>query len=335
MGILGAALRTGFTEITRRMATLVSLRNGQKMPQLGLGTYLALKGECEDATKYAIDIGYRHLDTAFSYNNENEVGKAINAKIAEGVVKREDIFLVTKLSAIHHDPEHVERACRMSLRNLGLDYIDLYLMHTPFGMEFHGDEDTAPKNSAGEMLFSNTDYLDTWRAMEPLVEKGLVRSIGVSNFSSHQLTRLLANCSVKPVANQVECNPGINQAPLRTYCAKNDIALIAFSPLGRPHYAAKDPKFPKPALLDDRVIAMAKKYGKTPGQIVLRFLVQLGTTPVPKSSNKERMKDNLEIFDFELSPEDLCVMQSFNTGERTCPFTAFTTHKYFPFHEEF
>ncbi|XP_055704883.1 aldo-keto reductase family 1 member B1-like [Phlebotomus papatasi] len=321
--------------IFREMATLVTLRNGQKMPQLGLGTYLALEGECEEATKYAIDIGYRHLDTAYSYNNEKEVGKAVIAKVAEGKVKREDIFLVTKLSNIHHEPEHVERACRKSLANLGLDYIDLYLMHTPMAFEFHGDEDTAPKNSAGEILSSTTDYLDTWRAMEPLVEKGLVRSIGVSNFNSAQLTRLLANCKIKPVSNQVECNPGINQGPLRNFCAKNDIALIAYSPLGRPHYAAKDPNFPRPALLDDRVISMGKKYNKSPGQIILRFLVQLGATPVPKSSNKERMKDNLNIFDFELSTEDIRVLESFNTGERTCPFTANKTHVYFPFHDEF
>ncbi|XP_055690728.1 aldo-keto reductase family 1 member B1-like [Lutzomyia longipalpis] len=319
----------------RRMVTLVTLQNGQKMPQLGLGTYLSLEGECEETTKYAIDIGYRHLDTAFSYKNEKEVGRAVNAKIAEGVVKREDVFLVTKLSNIHHDPENVEAACRKSLANLGLDYIDLYLMHTPMGMEYHGDEDTAPKSTAGELLFTTTDYLDTWRAMEGLLDKGLVRSIGISNFNSSQITRLLANCTVKPVANQVECNPGINQGPLRNFCAKHDIALIAYSPLGRPHYAAKNPNFPRPALLDEKVIALGKKYGKTPGQIILRFLVQLGATPVPKSANKQRLKDNIEIFDFELSPEDLCTMQSFNSGERTCPFTDYTTHKFFPFHDEF
>uniref|UniRef100_A0A1L8E0L1 Putative voltage-gated shaker-like k+ channel subunit beta/kcnab n=1 Tax=Nyssomyia neivai TaxID=330878 RepID=A0A1L8E0L1_9DIPT len=317
------------------MSTFVTLHNGQKMPQLGLGTYLSVEGECEETTRAAIDLGYRHLDTAFSYKNEKEVGRAVVSKIAEGVVKREDIFLVTKLSNIHHDPENVEAACRTSLSNLGLDYVDLYLMHTPMGMEYHGDEDTAPKNMAGELLFSNVDYLDTWRAMEGLVNQGLVRSIGVSNFNSSQITRLLANCTVKPVANQVECNPGFNQGPLRNFCAKNSIALIAYSPMGRPHYAEKNPNFPRPALFDDRVIALAKKYGKTPGQIILRFLVQLGTAPVPKSSNKQRMKDNIEIFDFELSPEDLCTMQELNTDERTCPFTDYATHKYFPLHDEF
>ncbi|GAB0096393.1 Aldo-keto reductase [Sergentomyia squamirostris] len=315
----------------KKMVPFVTLTTGQKMPQFGLGTYLSTEGECEETTKYAIDIGYRHLDTAFSYFNEKEVGRAVNAKIAEGIIKRDDIFVVTKLSNIHHDPENVERACRMSLANLGLDYADLYLMHTPMGMEFHGDEDTAPKNAAGELLFSDRDYLDTWKAMEPLLEKGLVKGIGVSNFNIPQLKILLEKSSIRPVVNQVECNPGINQGELRTFCQKEGIALISYSPLGRPHYAAKTPNFPKPALQDDRVKALAEKHKKTPGQIILRFLTQLGTTPVPKSANKDRLKDNLNIFDFELSPEDMSVMESFNSGERTCPFTAYISHKYFPF----
>lgn len=163
-------------------------------------------GEAGEATKYAIDAGYRHFDTAFLYGNEREVGQAIQEKIAEGVVKREDIFIVTKLWNTHHEPIKVEKACRISCENLGLDYIDLYLMHYPVAFKERKPFEFWPLNPDGQHEHVDVDYVDTWKAMEKLVALGLVRSIGISNFNSQQVDRILANCTIKPVTNQVRFN---------------------------------------------------------------------------------------------------------------------------------
>lgn len=165
--------------------------------------YLQSDGETGLATKYAIDSGYRHFDTAYLYGNEREVGQAIQEKIDEGVVKREDIFIVTKLWNTHHEPDKVEKACRTSCDNLGLGYIDLYLMHYPVAFKEREPFEFWPLNPNGQHDHADVDYVDTWKAMEKLVGLGLVRSIGISNFNSQQVDRLLANCTIKPVTNQV------------------------------------------------------------------------------------------------------------------------------------
>lgn len=316
-------------------AQTIKLNNGLEMPVLGLGTYLSREYDGYKYTKFALENGYRHIDTAFFYENEDAVGRAINEVIASGLLKREDIFVCSKLWNVHHDPNLVEIACRKSLNNLKLDYIDLFLIHTPMGFEFRQPEELMPKNSDGTLAFSDVDYLETYRGMEKLVDIGLVKSIGVSNFNSEQVQRILDNCRIKPVTNQVECNTSINQKKLIQFCKERDVVVTAYSPLTRPHYYEKDPTLPKPALLDDRVIAMGKKYNKSSAQIVLRYLVQLGAVPIPKSSNEGRIKENINIFDFNLTAEEMLLMDSFNTGQRTVPFALCTKHKHFPFNIEF
>jgi aldehyde reductase len=288
-------------------------------------------------TKFALENGYRHIDTAYFYENEDAVGKAVNEVVAERKLKREEIFVVTKLWNVHHEPAIVEKACRKSIKNLNLDYIDLYLMHTPIGYEYRDEspEVLMPKDAEGNIAFSDVDYLDTYKEMEKLVDLGLVKSIGVSNFNSEQITRILDNCRIKPVTNQVECNTTLNQKKLIEFCKARDITVTSYSPLTRPHYYEQDKSLPKPAMLDERVIAIGEKYGKTPGQIVLRFIHQIGTIPIPKSSNEQRIKDNINIFDFKLTPEEMALMESFHTGQRTVPFSLCTKHKYFMFNAEF
>lgn len=283
--------------------------------------------------KFAIENGYRHIDTAYSYGNEADVGQGIRDKIADGSVAREDLFIVTKLSNIHHGAEHVERACRLSLKNLGLDYVDLYLMHTPMGWKYIDDATTSPTDVNGETLTSDVDYLDTWKAMETLVEKGLTKSIGLSNFNSEQISRILSNCSIKPVTNQVECGPTIQQKKLIEFCKQKEIILTAYTPLGR--MTAVSESGPKAAVDDERVIAIGKKYGKSPAQVVLRYLTQLGVVPIPKSANKTRILENISLFDFELNEDDVKVMESFNTGERYVPFLTARKHPHYPFNIEF
>ncbi|XP_030385406.1 1,5-anhydro-D-fructose reductase isoform X1 [Scaptodrosophila lebanonensis] len=316
-----------------KLAPTVKLNNGYEMPVLGLGTYESKNNEGEKAVKHAIDIGYRHIDTAYFYQNEAEIGKAIRDKIAEGVVKREDIFLVTKLWNIHHEADRVEGACRKQLALFGLDYIDLYLMHLPVGYKFVSEEVLLPKDEKDVLQLSDVDYLDTYKAMEKLVKLGLVRSIGVSNFNSEQIQRILDNCEIKPVTNQVECSPALNQKPLTAFCKERGITLTAYSPLGRPAPAEQKPEF----IYSPKTQAIAKKYGKTAPQIVLRYLVELGVIPIPKSSNVSRITENFDIFDFELSAEDRAVLDSFHTGVRLVPFNLIKpqNHKYYPFAIEY
>ncbi|XP_068142751.1 1,5-anhydro-D-fructose reductase isoform X1 [Drosophila tropicalis] len=325
-------LRT-ICNLNMKLAPTVKLNNGYEMPVLGLGTYESKNNEGEIAVKHAIDVGYRHIDTAYFYQNEGEVGKAIREKIAEGVVKREDIFLVTKLWNIHHEPDRVEGACRKQLANFGLDYIDLYLMHLPVGYKYVNEETLLPKDEAGVLQLSDVDYLDTYKAMEKLVKLGLVRSIGVSNFNSEQLQRVLDNCEIKPVTNQVECSPALNQKKLTAFCKERGVTLTAYSPLGRPKPDEQKPEF----VYSPKVKAIAEKYGKTAPQIVLKYLVAIGVIPIPKSSNTERISENFNIFDFELNSEEIEVLDGFHTGERLVPFNLIKgqNHKYYPFAIEF
>lgn len=184
--------------------------------------------------------------------------------------------------------------------------------------------------------FTEVDYVETWRAMEKLLASGKVKSLGVSNFNSEQVARLVKECKVKPVTNQVECNPGLNQRKLTEFCNNLGVTVTAYSPLGRPNYYEKDPEnTPKPALDDPRVMEIGKKYNKTPGQVILRYLVDIGTIPVPKSANPARLRQNIDIFDFKLTADEIKVMDGFNTGKRTVPFALCASHKYYPFSIEY
>ncbi|XP_059225402.1 aldo-keto reductase family 1 member B1-like [Stomoxys calcitrans] len=309
-----------------KLAPTIELSNGQQMPVVGLGTWCSYDNDAEKAVKDAIDIGYRHIDTAFVYENEHEVGRAIKAKIAEGKIKREDMFVVTKLGGIHHDPELVEHACRKSLNNLDLGYIDLYLMHFPVAQAYKGDE-----NVHGTGQFTDTDYVDTWKAMEKLVDLGLVKGIGLSNFNSQQTERVLQNCRIRPVVNQVECHPAFNQKKLIEFSRQRQIVITAYAPLARPRPAQKWPAF----LYDETAQSLAKRYNRTTAQISLRYLIQLGVIVIPKSVRKERIAENFNCFDFELSSDDMKVMERYNSGRRLIPFTGMSHHKYFPFGIEF
>lgn len=285
--------------------------------------------------KSAIQSGYRLIDTAYMYKNEKDVGDAINEEISAGKIKRSEICVVSKLWNIFHDPQHVEMTCRKSLENLGMAYIDIYLMHFPIGYEYSESEDLIPKDSAGNLKFSDVDYLCTWKAMENLVTLGLVKNIGVSNFNSEQMERLLNNSKIKPVVLQVECSPRINQKNLIKFCKDREIYVQAYSPMGRPHYYEKNNNLPKPALLDEGVQKIGEKYNKSAGQIVLKYLVSSDAIPIPKSGNAERIKQNIEIFDFQLTSTELDYMDKLNSGERTVPCEAMKSHKYFPFNIPF
>ncbi|KAH8378869.1 hypothetical protein KR009_001850 [Drosophila setifemur] len=301
--------------------------NGTRIQGIGLGTFSSLGGDCERATLKAIDVGYRHIDCAYFYGNESEVGAAVRQKIKEGVIKREDIHITSKLWNHFHEPERVEHACRKTLENFGLDYVDLYLIHWPFSYVYRGDEVMIPTDENGEVELNDVDFLDTWRAMEKLVELGLTKSIGVSNFNAEQLSRLLANCKIKPIHNQIECNPAFIQRKLIDLCKQNDILVTGYCPLRRGNPSTQTPNY----IYDDRVKAIGEKYNKSTAQVVLRYLFELGTIPLPKSSNPQRIKENFDIFDFKLDAQDHALLETFNTGDRLILAAQAVKSKNYPF----
>ncbi|XP_031616542.1 1,5-anhydro-D-fructose reductase-like [Contarinia nasturtii] len=325
-----------------KLAPTIRLNNGYEMPVIGLGTFESTSGDAERAVKDAIDAGYRHIDTAFLYGNEVEVGNAIRSKIEDGVIKREDIFVTTKLWSTFHEPDQVEKAFQRSFDNLNLDYIDLYLMHYPVAyrrvlqnIRLPSDDVNAfyvfPVDKNGNTLTEDVDYVDTWRAMEKLIETGQVRSIGISNFNSEQTERILSMATIKPVTNQVECHPNLNQRKLINFNAARNMTITAYSPLGRPH----TPNGQKLALSEPKVLELAQKYRKTPAQIILRYTVQNGAIVIPKSTNKNRIQENFNIFDFELSDSDMQIMHGLNNNYRLIDFATDKDNKYYPFNIEF
>lgn len=309
----------------------IKLNSGYEIPQLGLGTWKSQPGEVTQAVQDAIDIGYRHIDCAHVYLNEKEVGAGLAAKFKQGKVKRADIFVTSKLWNTFHSPQLVEGACRESLANLGLEYLDLYLIHWPVGYE-EGD-DLFPLKPDGTATPSDVDYVDTWRAMEQLVAKGLCRSIGVSNFNRRQIERVLAMAKIAPAINQVECHAYLTQRKLSAFCASKGIVLTAYSPLGSPDrpWATAD----EPVLLEDpKLKVIADKYKKSTAQVLVRYQLERGHVVIPKSVTKSRIAENFNIFDFKLTSNDVAAIDGFDRNWRICPMTPAFGHTHHPFEND-
>lgn len=291
-----------------------------------LNSILQLRGDVGlKAIKDAIDSGYRLFDTAFLYGNETIVGQAITAKINEGVVKRDEITIVGKLWGIHHD--QVEQACRETCQRLNVDYVDFYLLHFPVSFVFrgNGDDDKWPRDSTDCL---DKDYLQVWREMEKLVDLGLARAIGVANFNAEQIKRLHASANIKPACHEMEFHPAFCRDDLLGLCDDLSILVLGFCPLGRHNVEKQQPKF----LYDNRVIDIARKHGKTTAQIALRFAMQSGVVPIPKSSSPLRLRENLDVFDFELDADEMKTMKSFHKAEnQICKFHFAEENKYYPY----
>jgi len=317
------------------MATKIpslALNNGLSMPVFGLGTWQSEKGEVAAAVKAAIDAGYRHIDGAFVYGNEHEVGEGVKAKIADGTVKREDLFITSKLWNTFHSKNLVVPALKKTLSLLGLDYVDLYLIHWPNGFQEGGE--LFPKTADDQCAYSDVDYIDTWGGMEECVTSGLAKSIGLSNFNSKQIQRVLDVAKIKPVNNQCECHPYLNQKKLVAFCKSHDITFTAYSPLGAPRRPwAKDDDV---RLLDEpKLKEVAAKHSKSPAQILIKYQVQRGVIVIPKSVTESRIKENINIFDFELSADDLAYIDTFDCNGRFLLLEWIKDHPHYPFSEEF
>ncbi|XP_040201571.1 aldo-keto reductase family 1 member C1-like isoform X2 [Rana temporaria] len=263
-------------------------------------THTYTKEQAGEATKVAINVGYRHIDCAFIYGNEVEVGLAINAKIADGTVKREDIFYTGKLWNNNHAPERVRPALEKSLKDLGLDYMDLFIIHTP--VEFKPGDDPYPKDENGKFIFHNTDIRDTWKALEACKDAGLVRSIGVSNFTRKQLELILSapGLKYKPVCNQVECHIFFNRSKLLEFCKSKDIVLVGYSVLGSSRAEGWIDQN-SPQVLEDPVLnEVAKKVGWSAAQVAMRYLLQRGIVVLAKSFTAERIKQNIQVIQTQI-----------------------------------
>ncbi|XP_075222234.1 aldo-keto reductase 1B-like [Lycorma delicatula] len=310
----------------------VKFSNGIEFPALGLGTWKSKPGEVTQAVKYALDAGYRHIDCAHVYQNEKEVGEGIATKIKEGVVKREDIYITSKLWNTFHRKDLVVPALKQTLSDLELEYLDLYLIHWPMGYKEGGD--LFPKDENDKILYSTTDYIDTWKELEKCVKDGLIKSIGLSNFNSQQIEKILSIAEIKPVVIQVECHPYLNQRKLQEFCNSKGIILTAYSPLGSPDRPWAKPEDPQ--LLDDPNLKnVAEKYSKTPAQVLIKYQVQRGNIVIPKSVTKSRIESNINIFDFELSEEDIKYIDSFDCNGRVLHLDWVKDHKDYPFSNEF
>jgi len=262
----------------------ITLNNGAEIPQLGFGVFQIDPDDTKAATEVALEIGYRHIDTAQMYGNEKQVGEAV----AASGIDRGDIFVTTKLNNDSHAPDVAPAAFQRSLDALGFEYVDLFLIHWP--------------------MPAVLDYVDTWRALEEIYASGRAKSIGVSNFQPHHLRRLHGETTITPAVNQIEVHPYLTQDDVRAFDAEHGIVTEAWSPIAQGN-----------VLGDPVVERIAKAIDKTPAQVVLRWHIQRGDVIFPKSVTPSRVQENFELFDFELSDEDMSAVSGLNRDERTGP----------------
>jgi diketogulonate reductase-like aldo/keto reductase len=263
------------------------LNNGDgEIPALGFGTLVSDRRETRNATKTAVEVGFRHLDCAERYRNEEEVGAALKELLADGTVRREDLFVTTKLWNNNHRPERVKPALQASLNRLGLDAVDLYLVHTPFAFKPGDDQD--PRDPHGAIVYDDGVTLEeTWTAMETLVDGGLCRAIGVSDIDVEDTRRIVNTARIKPAVVEVESHPYHPQSELHEFCKTAGIILLAFAPLGH----ALEPR-----LLDDPlIVTMARRFGKSPAQVLLAWGIQRGTAVLTSSVKPGRISENFDI----------------------------------------
>lgn len=302
----------------------LSLPDGGSFPTVGLGTWKIPDGNLPDLIPEAVRLGYRHFDCACDYGNEPSVGVGLKNAIDSGAATRDDLWITSKLWNTYHHPDHVRPACERSLKDLGLDELDLYLIHFPVTLAFVPFEERYPPGwffdpEAENPAMKHVDipYADTWGAMEKLVEDGLVKRIGVCNLGTAMLRDVCSYARIRPAVNQVEMHPYLSQENLLRFCREKDIAVTAFSPFGASSYVPLSMAEASESLFDDpdvQEIAQAK--GRSIGQIALRWAVQRGTVPIPKSQSSGHLAENIDIYDFELTDDEMLAIDQMNRDRR-------------------
>lgn len=293
--------------------THLTLNTGAQFPKVGQGFWKVENADAARAAYEAIEVGYRHLDLACDYGNEVEVGQGIRKAIDDGLCQREDLWITSKLWNTYHAKEHVRPAIEKTLKDLGLDYVDLYLVHFPIAQKYVPIEERYPPGwffdpdgPNPRIELAQVTLHETWSAMEELNRSGLARQIGISNFNTGLLRDFLNGVTIRPAVHQVESHPLLVQPKLLRMCQEENIAFTAFSPLGAQSYFSIGMADPSESLLErPELKAIAERVGRTPAQVALRWGVQRGTSVIPKSSRKERLIENLAVFDFELTEAEM------------------------------
>lgn len=306
------------------MTQYLTLNTGRQLPAVGLGLWKVERQTTAKVVVEAARAGYRHFDGASDYGNEAEVGEGLREVIASGICAREELRITSKLWNTYHRAEHVRPAVERSLRDLQLDYLDLYLIHFPIALAFVPFEKRYPAEWFHDpnapqpaMKPAHVPISETWGAMQELVAAGLVKDIGVCNFGVSLLRDLLSYARIPPAVLQIEAHPYLAQHKLVRFCREAGIAVTAFSPLGAQSYFALNMAEASESVLnDDTLRQIAARCGRTPAQVVLRWGIQRGTAVVPKSSRPERLRENLSLFDFELSEEEMRSIDALDRGRR-------------------
>ncbi|XP_034239376.1 aldo-keto reductase family 1 member A1-like [Thrips palmi] len=319
--------------------TYVTLHTGARMPLVGYGTWQSKEGEMEGPLNEALRAGYRHIDTAAAYGNEDVIGKVLQEEwFGPGKLKREDLFVVTKLFVGGLHPGGPAQWIKASLEKLRLDYVDMFLIHTVFNFTSF-----TPQN---RQVADYVDHVAMWKEMEALVDQGLTKAIGLSNFNQRQIQNILDHCRIKPANLQVELHAHMQQRPLVDFCKKNGIVVSAYSPVGSPGAAQFIERLSGgktiievPSLVNHPVIVdLAKKYNKQTNQILLKHIVQRGVVALPKSLNSSRIAASIDLFDWDMSPEDIAKIDALDKGKdgRIYNYSHLgvsPTHAQFPYHE--
>ncbi|KAF1961820.1 Aldo/keto reductase [Byssothecium circinans] len=300
----------------------VELNDGNKMPQVGFGLWKVENEKCADQVYNAIKTGYRLFDGACDYGNEVESGQGVARAIKEGIVKREDLFLVSKLWNSFHDPEQVEPIAKKQLADWGIDYFDLYLIHFPISLQYVAPETRYPPgwyydDGETEVRYGKSSLESTWKAMESLKKKGLAKSIGVSNYTGPLLLDLFTYAEFKPATLQIEHHPYFVQPTLLKLAEQHKIAITAYSSFGPLSFIECDMKVAEdtPTLLEHNVIKKAAgKHGKTPAQVLLRWATQRGLSVIPKSNSPTRLAENLDVTGFDLTKDELNEISDLDRG---------------------